>query len=528
METSTPNIATGIASLPTSSLGHAELNREEDTKLQRALDRIPLRLTQLAVTPRVLLNVARGYLEPEVHQHLDFGNIRNHGLQDTRVVTNSQQAQHQLRQAYKDGRPVHVAAARHSSNGHTLAPQGATQLQLDPSAWGAPRWVENQDLEVPACMSWREVKAFAQKQGRTLPVLTDRLGSTVGGTLSAGGGIGGRSVIAGRQIDHVQSLRLIFPNGDAQWISPMREPELFSFVLGGQGTLGIIDRVVIRTVVYRPYTTEFKLQFRSIVDAARAAQALCNRDDLPENFAYLDFVGPVLNTRVVELSLGFEFATRQEALKLRSNLPSALAIYKDRIVKRQVVKDMAQHNSARSSAYLSTLTKASNKHRFFCNHFFFADPQEYMGFLHHLENNFFRRVGNQHLMAAQGLSFQPTNSKQRFPLSGLEYRPNQRAWSIGLNYGVPERLYAHCELMERAFEEIQNTCHEMGGRIYRCGYSNADAQTFSKVYGQDYEELRALKQRVDPQYLLNPGVLGLKPEVAVPWRSGDDDCPKAS
>lgn len=506
MDTSSPNIPTGLSN-PTQP--EFEGDATQDTRLQRALDRIPLRMAQMAVTPSVLRNVLRKYLEPEIHEHRDFGNIHKKGEQHTVVATNARQAQHHLKKAFEQGQPVHVAAARHSSNGHTLAGPGAMQLQLDPSAWGAPRWVDDHHLEVPACMRWREVEAFAQKEGRTVPVLTDHLGTSVGGTLSVGGGIGCRSVIRGRQIDQIESLRLIYPNGDAQWISPDREAELFSFVLGGQGTLGIIDRVVTRTEPYRAYTTEFKLQFRSLVDAARAAESFCNRADTPDSFTRLDFVGPLLNTRVVELSLGFESATRQEAKLLRKTPPAGILEHKDRIVTRQVVQHMAHHNNARSSAYLSTLTRPERKHCFFWNDFFFPEIESYVMFLNYLERDFFKRVGNEYLMAALGLAYGPDQCTQHFPMSGLRSIPGRRGWSIGLNYAVPEAMQDRCDLMRGALMEAQAACHRTGGRVYRYGFSNAGHAEFAEVYGKDYAKLVELKAKLDPQHILNPGVLGL-------------------
>lgn len=508
MKPSTPNATTHASPQLQAEKGTPP---PPDTRVQRAFDRIPLRLAQLAVSPSILRNAIRRRLEPEIHRDRDFGNIRNKGVQQQVIALNAREASLCLKSASRRGQPVHIAAARHSSNGHTLAPQGSIQLQLNPKDWGEARWVDDEYLQIPACMRWREVEAIAQLAGRTIPVLTDHLGTTVGGTLSVGGGIGSRSVVAGRQIDHITRLRLIFPNGEARWIGPTSNQELFRFVLGGQGTLGIIDRVVVHTHRYRAYTTEYKLQFRSLVDAAQAAENFCNRVDTPKSFTRLDFVGPLLNTKVVELSLGFESATQSEARRLLKAPAAGILHHKGRIVKRQFVRHMAHHNNARSSAYLSTLTRKANPHCFYWNDFFFPEINAYLGFLSYLESSFFVKTGNQYLMAALGLAYGPDQCTQHFPLSGLESIPGQRGWSIGLNYAVPQNNDLQCHRMRRALMEAQAACHDHGGRVYRYGYSDATATELSQIYGKDYARLQALKAKLDPQGLLNPGVLGLGP-----------------
>jgi FAD/FMN-containing dehydrogenase len=82
-------------------------------------------------------------------------------------------------------------------------------------------------MVVPGTWRWHEVEAAANARGRTIPVLTDNLDTTVGGTLSVGG-IGTRSVSYGRQVDWVDALTLIRPDGTIVLCSPVSEPDLLS------------------------------------------------------------------------------------------------------------------------------------------------------------------------------------------------------------------------------------------------------------------------------------------------------------
>jgi FAD/FMN-containing dehydrogenase len=93
------------------------------------------------------------------------------------------------------------------------------------------------------------------------------------------------------------------------------------------------------------------------------------------------------------------------------------------------------------------------------------------------------------------------------PLSGLRYAPGRRPYSVGLNYAVPAADRRAIDTTRAALDDLQWAAVDMDGRLYRYGYSDHGAAELERIYGEDYRELMALKARVDPKGVLNPGVL---------------------
>ncbi|MCB9703875.1 MAG: FAD-binding oxidoreductase [Myxococcales bacterium] len=474
-------------------------------RAELAIERYALRARQARVGARVLSHVVRGLVEPLIHTNRDFGNLRDKGEQTSRRVADADEARALLTAAYASGTPVNVGAGLHSSNGHTLS-RGGLRLLLDGATWGAPRMLPGDLVEVPAPMRWGDLEAFLRRHGRASPVLTDHLHTTVGGTLSVGGGIGTRSLVGGRQLDQIERAHFILPNGETRSASATENVDLFRYGLGSQGVLGIVDRVVMRTAPRRPFVAQFRVQWRTLSEAARAADRFVRACDDP-SFAFLDIVGPILDSSVVELTLGFEFATRREAHALLRAPPAALAPLAPRIFTRRVVKDLANANHARSAPYIAMLTAPRDPHVFLWNDFFFPSYRTYARFLRHFETQAAPRVGNRYLMAALGLAYATFPERPTFPIAGLVREPGQRPFSIGFNYAVPHGDPEGQAAIRRLLDELQRVAVDMGGRLYRYGYSDADAAELRRIYGDDYDRLLALRAEVDPRGLFNPDVL---------------------
>lgn len=98
---------------------------------------------------------------------------------------------------------------------------------------------------VDAGITWRKLLLATLEQGLTPAVLTDFLGTTVGGTLSVGG-FGGTTYRHGGQIDHALELHVVTGTGELLTCSETENPGLFEAVLGGLGLCGIIVRARLR------------------------------------------------------------------------------------------------------------------------------------------------------------------------------------------------------------------------------------------------------------------------------------------
>jgi cytokinin dehydrogenase len=132
--------------------------------------------------------------------------------------------------------------------GHTTAGQAqvADGIVIEIAGLATIHDIAADRIVVDAGATWRSVVTAAAAHGLTPPVLTDYLGVTVGGTLSAGG-VGGGSHRYGLQTDNVLALEVATPNGTTT-CSAETAPDLFRAALAGYGQAGIITRATLRLV----------------------------------------------------------------------------------------------------------------------------------------------------------------------------------------------------------------------------------------------------------------------------------------
>ncbi|WP_162831262.1 FAD-binding protein [Amycolatopsis ruanii] len=166
-----------------------------------------------------------------------------------------------VRSAAADGVPVAARGRGHSGYGQALT----DGVVADMSTLAAVHEAGDDRIVVDAGAGWDAVLAAAWERGRTPPVLTDYLGLSVGGTLSAGG-IGGTSFRHGLQTDTVLSLEVVTGDGVVRTCGP--GDELFAAVLGGLGQCGIITRATLRLVPAPAHVRRQELDYDTVAAAA--------------------------------------------------------------------------------------------------------------------------------------------------------------------------------------------------------------------------------------------------------------------
>ncbi|NUS42605.1 MAG: FAD-binding protein [Mycobacteriaceae bacterium] len=177
------------------------------------------------------------------------------------------------------GRPVALRGAGHSCDGQTVTDGDLLVTYAEDGAVEQIRDLGDGRFEVPAGMNWYDLERHLNRQGRSVPVLTDHLRVSVGGTLSVGG-IGVGSVRHGMQVDSVERIQLIDGTGVSRWCSRTEHSELFRFALGGLGTAGLIERAVLRTERYRRYTHVHRVGHAGAADVVEHAEQVALRDDV--------------------------------------------------------------------------------------------------------------------------------------------------------------------------------------------------------------------------------------------------------
>ncbi|WP_227984189.1 FAD-binding protein [Nocardia spumae] len=177
------------------------------------------------------------------------------------------------------GRPLTLRGSGHSCAGQTVTDDELLVTYAPDTATREIRDLGDGLVEVPAGASWLGLERYLNRRGRAFPVLPDHLHMSVGGTLSVGGA-GSQSIRSGWQIDHVERIALIDGTGSSRWCSRTEHRELFRFALGGLGTVGLIDRVVLRTVGHDLRLHEHRVDHPSLGALAEHTARVANRDDV--------------------------------------------------------------------------------------------------------------------------------------------------------------------------------------------------------------------------------------------------------
>ena len=149
-----------------------------------------------------------------------------------------------MRYAAEQNMKVAVRGSAHSTHGQSQVENG---LVIDLRGLNQVVELTPDSLVVQAGALWRNVAHAALTIDQTFPVFTDYLGTTVGGTLSAGG-VGSRTWHLGAQTDHVLELEVVTAAGEVVHCSPSQHPDLFDAVRCGLGQFGIITSARLRLV----------------------------------------------------------------------------------------------------------------------------------------------------------------------------------------------------------------------------------------------------------------------------------------
>ena len=161
--------------------------------------------------------------------------------------------------------PYHVRGAGHSSGGQSLSDGGAVIHTHELTGILDDR-PDAEQITVAGGTWWLSVIEHLQPQGRRPLVLTGNPRLTVAGTLSTGG-FGDTTHLDGMVIRSIDSLTLIAPDGTRH--SLRRGDELFHYVLAGRGQLGVIADATIRTAKLPMRAAIHHVRWRSLPDFVR-------------------------------------------------------------------------------------------------------------------------------------------------------------------------------------------------------------------------------------------------------------------
>lgn len=417
----------------------------------------------------------------------DFGGV----IRRAPSLILSASSEDDLREAFSFARevglPVAVRGAGHSCRGQTLVDGG---LVVRPPSSSA-QLVGNDRIEVAAGTSWYDLERELNRQGRSIPVLTDYIGLSVGGTLSVGG-YGIRSLNHGTQGDNVERLRLVLPDGTALWASPTEEPELFDAALAGIGQIGVIAKAELRTIPYRPVVKLHRYVHASVEALAESALWMTERGPRPDVF-YGYGSGP--KTPVPDLfvsKVGFEGTSPG----IDVELPSALAGRE--VSEIEEVNDLPFSLHDNRKMWVDWL---SGHARLWTDYLF--DAEGFVRFSRELdvrwrEESFRANLGTLYVLAVD------KKTRNRPLLDASSPTAGKLGFLVGLFYMVPEGDAAALANARRSLRWALERCAHHGGRPYLYGWNDLDDPLLARLYGDSLETIARLRARVDPAGTLRP------------------------
>jgi FAD/FMN-containing dehydrogenase len=431
----------------------------------------------------------------------DFGRIVNRPPAAVVETRDESEALAALDAARECATPVALRGAGHSVAGQSTN-AGGMVLRHRPAPGRGVRLLDGDRVEVAAGCRWRDVERALARAGRSVPVLADYLDLTVGGTLSVGG-YGVDSVRHGAQVHHVDGLRLILPEGGAVWCSHDQNPEWFRYSLAGLGQIGILDRVVLRTVPRRRFVGLSVREHRGLAELVDSLLWMAeDRDALdttPAFFKALWSRGRFRSTYGVYADdLGSALAQPELPPACRRNLGRPLVV--------------PAYRELRSAAVALWVARFPAHRRLWAD--FLLDARGLTAFAEQVETleragAFARFLRCVYIVAVR----QPDDGSQsrfasRLPFEAASGLPGRLAFGVGLYAMVPTGDAAALALLRRTLRSCLDACVELGGRPYLYGWHELEPRTLARLYGDSIETLREIRRRVDPHGLLAAPLLG--------------------
>jgi hypothetical protein len=299
-------------------------------------------------------------------------------------------------------------------------------------------------------------------------------------------------------------VRLILPDGGAVWCSRRRNPEWFRYSLAGLGQIGILDRVVMRTVPRRRFVGLSVREHRSLAELVDSLLWMAeDRDALetspPSFFKALWSRGRFRSTYGVyadDFGAALEPPELPPACRRNLGRPLVLPAYRE----------------LRSAGVALWVARFPAHRRLWAD--FLLDARGLRAFAEQVETlermgAFARCLRCVYIVAVR----HPDDGSQsrfepRFPFEATSGLPGRLAFGIGLYAMVPPGGAAALELVRRTLRSCLDACVELGGRPYLYGWHELEPRSLSRLYGDSIETLREIKRRVDPSGLLAAPMLG--------------------
>lgn len=448
-------------------------------------------------TVEVVFNKLKGSLRGEVVRSkvrlqgvsTDFGGVLKKQPRVIVIPADEQDISATLKIARDLQVPVSFRGAGHSCFGQSLSDGGI--LLLNSSEEEQEISIKDGWVEVPSRTLWSSLEKELNDKGLTSPVLADYLDLTVGGTLSVGG-YGLRSFQFGGQVDSVESLNLILPDGTKRFCSEKENRDLFRYSLCGLGQLGLISSVRFKAIPYKEKTVVFYLSCPGVDTFIKTLKELFIEktiDGIDHFSAYW-----IYGSFVIEIGKSFGSDEKVEYRKLRKNLARMFPTVRE--------KEINHYHRYIHRARENWVGRYQYSYRLW---------EDYAFDLPALEEFLRRNIAGPEfqnpktLPAVYFLAMDSGKSKE-IPFSLTAGRKGEMLFGAGFYYMVPIGQKKELEATKDQLRRNMADCIELGGRPYLYGWHDLSEKQKQLLYREDLQELQKMKRKYDPDNIVNPHV----------------------
>lgn len=412
----------------------------------------------------------------------DFGNVVEGRPRAVVLTCGMEDVRWSVRVALERGLPVTVRGAGQSIRGQALS-EGGIVLCRRPSPRDAVLPVEDGVVSLDPYATWLDVEDRLNPEGRSSPVLTAHLSSTVGGTLSAAG-YGLRSVGCGCQADHVERLRIVTADGRVRDCSASENGDLFRFALAGMGRFGVLERVWLRTVRYERTAVAWSFPHGSHADLVAFMGERLERT-VPDMFFSFNGKGD-LASRCLRSNWMRVGDSRDASPTASDGAAGLIRTDVDRIINAEVVRWASQFPTHR---------------RLLAD--FVLDYEGVSAFAEFIDRRVRADPAFRFLEGTYLLIFTRHSEARDLPLAA-HHLPHRRLFGIGLYFMVPDAEAQGLVRVRALLSEALELCVSHGGRPYQYGWHEMTPAQRAELYGDDLAEAEAVKRRYDPDGVFGP------------------------
>ncbi len=195
--------------------------------------------------------------------------------------------------ARKEGIPVVPRGGGTSRTGASLAVYGGIVLSLERMKKITDIDEENLILELEPGVITGEINKFLEEYNLFYPPDPASIDScSIGGNVSTNAG-GPHCLRYGLTRNYVRGIEVIFPDGSKEFLGGKLEKNatgysLLNLLIGSEGTLGVITRILLKVIPLPPYSATLLAPFKELKDAATAAFNTLSSGILPSALEFID------------------------------------------------------------------------------------------------------------------------------------------------------------------------------------------------------------------------------------------------